>query len=94
MNETSMHSSRMPTARLLSVSPSMHCGGDVCLWSWRGICSWRGRLSLVQGEGGCIPAYNGADSPLCTEFLTHASENITLPQLRLRLEIIVTLFLG
>ena len=40
---------------------------------WGGVCLWSG--------GGCIPACNGADPPW-TEFLTHASENITLPQLR------------
>ena len=27
-DDTSMHSSRMRTARLLPVSPSMHCGGS------------------------------------------------------------------
>ena len=39
---------------------------------------------LVQGVawswGGGIPACTEADSPPWTEFLTHATENITLPQ--------------
>ena len=43
-----MHSSRMHTARLLTVSPSMHCtGGGACS---RDVCS--------------IPAYTEADPPL------------------------------
>ena len=69
-----MHSSRMRTARLLPVSPqhALRWGEGVCL------CS--GEVS-ASGPGG-IPACNGADTPLWTEFLTHASENITLPQLR------------
>ena len=48
-SSTSMHSSRMRTARLLPVSPSMHCAGGcllpggsapgrgVCLWSQGGV---------------------------------------------------------
>ena len=38
---TSMHSSRMRIARLLPVSPSMHCTGGVCSGgvSWGGVCS-------------------------------------------------------
>ena len=46
-----MHSSRMRTARLLPVSPSMHCsqGGGGCTWS-RGLgCTWSGG---VPGPGG------------------------------------------
>ena len=45
---TRMHSSRMCTARLLPVSPSMHCS--------RGSCSWSGGVYLVLGgtwSGGC-----------------------------------------
>ena len=37
----------------------------------------------VLGGGGDIPACTEADPPR-TEFLTHATENITLPKLRLR----------
>ena len=54
ISSTSLHSSRMRTARALTVSPSMLCGGGsalgggVCSWgvpalggacSW-GVCSW------------------------------------------------------
>ena len=81
----------MHTTRLLTVSPSMHCAGGVCLA--RGVClAWgvclAGGSTLPEGvclargsalpEGG-IPACTEAD-PLWTEFLTHATENITLPQ--------------
>ena len=76
---TSMHFSRMRTVRLLPVSPSMHCaGGSVCsgggeclLWgvSVRGCVSApRGVLGVcsqgVSAPGGCIPACNGADTPV------------------------------
>ena len=56
----------MHTARLLTVSPSMHCAGP--------------------GPGGCLVlggvVYQHAlrQTPLWTEFLTHATENITLSQ--------------
>ena len=55
--KTRLHSSRMRTARLLPVSPSMHCtrgylplvqGGGTCLWSGGGVCSG-GYLPLVLG---------------------------------------------
>ena len=94
----------MRTARLLPVSPGMHCSGGHLVpgrvqgvpgpwgapglggapgaegftwsggtWSQRGVpgpggCTW---------SGGCLPRYS---PPPWTEFLTHASENITLPQ--------------
>ena len=52
---TRLHSSRMHTARLLTVSPSMHCSRGGCLvlggaWS-------RGRVSARRGicPGGCLP---------------------------------------
>ena len=96
---TSMHSSRMRTARLLPVSPSMHCmvGGGCLLLG--GVCSGvsvsgpggggsasgpRGCLPLVRGGGWwCVSQHAMGQTPhLWTEFLTHASENITLPQLR------------
>ena len=38
---TSMHSGRMRTARLLPVSPSMHCAGGGVVSAWGG---------LLQGE--------------------------------------------
>ena len=60
----------MHTARLLTVSPSMHCAGGGCLL--------RGMPGL---GGGGIPACTEADTPSpWTEFLTHATENIVLPQ--------------
>ena len=66
----------MHTARLLTVSPSVHCaggGGGWCLLPGDGgVCSWGG--GVLGGRGGIT-----ADPPR-TEFLTHATENITLPQ--------------
>ena len=70
-----MHSSRMRTARSLTVSPSMLCSGGCLVWG-------------VPGPGGCLPGPGGGISacteadtrPVWTEFLTHACENITLPQ--------------
>ena len=57
-----------------------------------GVLSHRGYL--VPGgvcPGGCLPrgGVPAQVSPLCTEFLTHAYENITLPKLRLRAVIMV-----
>ena len=59
----------MRTARSLTVSPNMLCsrGGG-------GLLPLR---CLLQGG---IPACTEVDPPLWTEFLTHAYENITLPQ--------------
>ena len=70
-----MHSSRMRTARLLPVSPSMHCS--------RGVYLVRGMYLVPGGQEVCpcpgVPA-QVLPHPPRTEFLTHASENITLPQ--------------
>ena len=65
VSKTRMHSSRMRTAHLLPVSPSMHCSGG-CTWSvwctWFGGCTWSGGMYLVwgvylvggvPGPGGC-----------------------------------------
>ena len=45
-SKTSMHSSRMRTARLLPASPSMHCTGGCLLLGGcllrEGVCSWGG----------------------------------------------------
>ena len=51
---TRMHSSRMRTARLLPVSPSMHCSQGVYL-VWRGVPGLGGLPGLggVPGPGGC-----------------------------------------
>ena len=70
--ETRLQSSRMCTARLLPISPSMHCtwgllpGGCLLLG---GVCSW-GFLPVVRGggvcsreemsaQGGCLPMVPG-----------------------------------
>ena len=59
------------------------------VWS-RGVyglvgCLVRGVWGVSAPRGGCIPACTEADTPPpWTEFLTHACENITLAQLRLR----------
>ena len=57
-HKTSMHSSRVRTARLLPISPSMHCtgGSQVVPLVPGGACLW-------SGGGLCIPACNGADTP-------------------------------
>ena len=89
--QTSMHSSRMRTSRLLPISPSMHCWGclllggvssggcllpgSVCSW-W--VCLLLGRVCSL--EGWCIPACNGADTPTPTPppcGQTDTCENIT-----------------
>ena len=55
-----MHSSRMHTARLLPVSPSMHCGGG----SAPGVSAPGGVILGGSAPGGmCISACNGADTP-------------------------------
>ena len=62
--ETRMHSSRMRTARLLSGGLSARGGG---------VCS--GGVVCSGGAGkACWDTH-----PLWTEFMTHTSENITLP---------------
>ena len=81
-NNTTMHSSRMRTVRCSSHRPgglvvSAQRGGGVYL----GRCLPRGCLPRGVYRGslprGCTP-------PVWTEFLTHAYENITFLQLRLR----------
>ena len=61
---TKMHSSRMSTARLLTVSRSIGGGclplvpGGVCLWSRGcGICLWSGGVSASGPEGVYPPRY-------------------------------------
>ena len=71
-----MHYSRIHTARSLTVSPSMHCAGGV--WSQRGV---PGPGRGVPGPGQVVSRHALRQTPLpWTEFLTHAAENITLPQ--------------
>ena len=123
IQQTRLHSSRMHTARLLTVSPSMHCAGGspcqggllgveggvgggppcqggllargVCLARGmspcqgvclarvgllaRGICLARGCL-LAGGRGVVVSQHVLRQTALWTEFLTHATENITFPQ--------------
>ena len=75
----------MRAARLFPVSPSMHCTGGA--WSSGvpgpgGVSSLGGVLSWGVCSGGGYPSMQwGRPSPW-TEFLTHATENITLAQFR------------
>ena len=62
----------MRTTRLLPVSPSMHCSGGVPA---RGVCTCLGGCTY---PGGCTCP--GTPPPPVNRILTHASENITLPQ--------------
>ena len=78
-----MHSSRMRTVRC---SGCLIWGGEV---SARGASAQGGVcLGGVCLGGRCLPGgvYLGGHTPppLWTEFLTHACENITFPQLHLR----------
>ena len=64
-----------------TVRCSGRLGGDVCLGGClRGGMSARG----ASAKGGCLPGGVHLPHLLRTEFLTHACENITFPQLRLR----------
>ena len=76
----------MHTAHLLTVSPNMHRARGVsaprvvsapggCLLPG-GVCS-QGCLLLARGV---VSQHALRQTPLWTEFLTHATENITLPQ--------------
>ena len=60
---TRMHSSRMRTAHLLPVSPSMHCSGVYLLWG----CTWSWGVYLVPGcvpgPGGCTWSREGGTCP-------------------------------
>ena len=81
--ETRMHSSRYVPSAAVAIGGG---GGGSAQWG----CQLR-VICLGQGvcQGGCIPAFNGADTPrLWIEFLTHTCENITFPQLLLRTVII------
>ena len=77
--QTIMYSSRMRTARLLTVSRSIRegvCLGGVCL----GVACLGGCLPRwgVCPGGVCIPACNGADTPPPTvERMTDGCKNIT-----------------
>ena len=73
-SKTSMHSSRMRTARLLPVSPSMHCRGSApggCLLlggvcSCGGVCSWgvsAPRGVSASGPRGCVTQHAMGQTP-------------------------------
>ena len=67
LKKTSMHSSRMRTARLLPVSPSMHCAGGVSTPGdaapggglLPGQCLVLGGGMSASGPGGCLPLVPG-----------------------------------
>ena len=71
-NVTRLHSSRMRAARLLPVSPSIHCAGGwgapgpgECLLCWGGVCLplvWGVCLPLVPG--GCVSQHAMGQTPL------------------------------
>ena len=60
--ETKLHSSRMRTARLLPVSPSMHCAGGVCSGGLPG----PGWGVPASGPRGMYPSMQWGRPPLCT----------------------------
>ena len=77
-----MHSSRMRTVRC-----SGHLSGGGAVLSAEGVSAWGGCLPMegcVCPEGRCLPRGGVHLPPLLTEFLTHACENITFPELLLR----------
>ena len=90
---TRMYSSRMRTVHCsIRLLAGVSARGDVCpggdVYLPGGVSPAGGGVSAQGGvclPGGCLPAREGglADT-LQTEFLTHAYENITFPQLRLR----------
>ena len=83
IRKTRLHSSRMRTARALTVSLSLLCAGD---------CAWSGGCLLLGGAcsgGGVPPGVGGWWYPSMhwgrlppVNRITHACENISLPQLR------------
>ena len=77
-----LHSSRMYTARLLTVSPGMHCAGEGVPAPRGGVpAPGVGGAPWSWGEGGMVSTHALRQTPPpWTKFLTHATENITLPQ--------------
>ena len=88
-----MHSSRMRTARLLPVSPSMHYSGwgvpaGGCTWyrggTWSQGCTWSWGVYLVRGctwSRGGVPAWGVPAQVLPpVNRMTNRCKNITLPQ--------------
>ena len=62
---TSMHTSRMRTACLLPVSPSMHCAGGCLLLG--GVCSWGVTAPWGVSVPGGVYSVGGMCIPACTE---------------------------
>ena len=92
---TRLHSSRMHTARLLLVSPSMHCTGRG-VWSWGesvpggclllgGVCSWGG---VCTQWGVCSQGGTEVDPPV--NRMTDRCKNIPCPKLHLQAVIMTT----
>ena len=90
-----MHTARLLTVYpSMHYTGRVSAPGGGCLVPVGGVCSrgegaWsRWGVSALEGVsamgglllGGGIPACTEADPPLWTEFLTHTTENITLPQ--------------
>ena len=76
-----MHSGRMRTVRC-----SGHLGWGMCMPGGEGVMSVQGVSAWgVSARGGSVSEQAmGQRPPFWTEFLTHACENITFPQLLLR----------
>ena len=74
-----MHAIRMSTARLLTVYRSIRGGGVSAKGgsAQGGVCL-RGVYPGVSALGVCIPACNGADTPV--NRVADRCKNITLPQ--------------
>ena len=78
-----LHSSRIHTARLLTVSPSMHCAGGLL----RGGCLRSGGCLLLGGGG--IPACTEAEHPPPVDRILDTLLKI-LPCPKLRLRAVIT----
>ena len=94
LDDKNWHSSRMHTARLLTVSPSMHCTGGsalargICL-DWGGVCQHWGSLPCwgfcnCQGASalpeGVVSQHTLRQCPPSSNRMTDRCKNITLPQ--------------
>ena len=98
-HKTRLHSNRMRTARALTISPSMLCGGGGvcsggCLLQRGGVCSWG-----VSAPGGCLPggypSMHWGRPPPCEQNSWHMPMKILpCPKLRLRAAIRVNAFLS
>ena len=84
--QTSMLSKRMRTARLLTVSRSIHMGGGLLTYGVGAVClpmgevclPMSGRSAYLYGGSACwMAVWEGPPSPV--NRMTDPSENITLP---------------